>query len=127
MLLSDAIAEQMLDTVITSDVVISLHTADPGSTGANEITGAYRVTIETGEWNAYATVGGAQVVTNANIEEFTDEADAVESVTHFTMCEVDAETFCLSNVLCESKPITTGNVIRIPEGSCTIGRKTSNA
>lgn len=127
MLLSDAIAEQMLDTVITSDVVISLHTADPGSTGENEITGAHRVTIETNEWNAYATVGGARVVTNANIEEFTDEADADETVTHFTMWEADGETFILSNVLSQSQPITTGNPIRIPEGSFTFGMKTSIA
>lgn len=125
MLLSDAIAEQMLDTVITGDVVISLHTADPGDNGANEITGSHRVTIESNEWAAYATVNNARVVTNANVEEFTDEADADEEVTHFTMWEADGTTFILSNTVTNSQEVTTGNPIRIPAGTFTFGMKTT--
>lgn len=125
MLVSNDVAEAMLNTVIVADVVISLHTADPGDNGANEITGAHRVTIESTEWNAYATVSDARVVTNTNVEEFTDEADATETATHFTMWEANGTTFILSNALTSSQSITAGNPIRIPAGSFTFGMMTT--
>lgn len=122
MLLAADKAEDMLDEVTENTTIVSLHTADPGNNGADEITGGHRVTLTGGtDWSAYATVSGARVRTNANEEEFTDEADADETATHFTLWESDGTTFILSNALTNPQAITTGNPILIPEGQFTFG------
>lgn len=127
MLVSATVAEAMLDTVISGDVVISLHTANPGSNGANEITGAHRVTIEDDEWTAYATVGGARVVTNSEEEQFTAAATATETITHYTLWEADGVTFILSNGLTNPQTVQAGNPIRFAAESFTFGLRIAPA
>lgn len=128
MILADALAEAMLDIVVTQTVVISLHTADPGDTGDNEITGSHRITLTAStDWSSYATSSGARVTTNANDEEFTNSASADEEVTHFTMWEDDGTTFLLSNAVTNPQQLTTGNPVSFPAGSFTFGMITDDS
>ncbi len=127
MLVSTATAEAMLDTVISGDVVVSLHTANPGSNGANEIAGGHRVTIEDDEWQEYVTIGGARVARNSEEEEFTDSATATQAITHFTIWRADGTTFVLSNALTNPQTVQASNPIRFPPGSFTFGLRIAPA
>lgn len=126
MRVADTTAEAMLNTTVDADVILSLHTADPGVTGASEATGVGRSTIAAADgWSTYSTAGGARIKTNAAVEEFSASATAAETITHFTLWELDGTTVILSNAVTNSQLTAIGNPVRFPAGSFTFGMKTT--
>lgn len=124
MKVADSYAETAVNTFVDEDVVISLHTADPGLNGANEITGGHRITLtQTTDWNSFVTSNGNRVITNANEEEFTDSASADEIAAYFTIWDATETDAILSAPITNPQTITTGNPIKFPAGSFTFGMK----
>lgn len=76
---ADALKQAIADYVGTLGASISLHSADPGTTGANEIAGggyARKATV----WGAAAIVGGNAVITGST-QQF--DVESGDSATHF--------------------------------------------
>lgn len=116
-----ATVEAMLDVLFANDLIVSLHTDDPGTNGANESTDTLRVTIESDEWNAYETSGNVRRKTNAEEEEFTASATTTEEVTHFGVWAADGTTFMWSDALTNPQTLVSGNPVRFPAGSFFAG------
>lgn len=86
----DAKSEQILALWTGATVYVSLHTADPGKTGASEATGIGRVEILTGDWAAAvadATTGG-RLQDNSSLIDF-GTTSVEETYTHFGFWTAD--------------------------------------
>lgn len=87
----------------TAPVQMSLHTADPGTTGADEISGS-RISVATDSW----TIADQQTTTNARAIDFPQIATTV--VTHLGVWSIDGEFMFgveLSSPIAATLPLQT--------------------
>lgn len=77
-------------------VKVSLHTAEPGDTGANEVAGGSyaRVAVAAADWVSAAPVGGGSATWNAYDISFADMPETV--VTHLGLWSSDGTVFIMS-------------------------------
>lgn len=122
---SDAAINAMLDSVFKvssiawTNVWVSLHTADPGATGANEstVTGYARIDA-TGLFSA--AVAGV-ITNNAIIGEFSGTSGSPQTVTHFGVwTAVSGGTFIVGGTLTPSRPLGPSNGVNIIAGQLTV-------
>jgi len=121
---SNFLENELLDHVFNADYAapattyISLHTADPGETGASEVSGGsyarQGVTRGTG-WNTAAS----GLVDNVNAIQFTD-MPAV-TVTHAGVWDASsAGNFLYGGALSASKSVNSGDTFEFPAGDLNI-------
>lgn len=106
-------------TPLTTTAYVSLHTADPGDTGANEISGS-----------AYARVGpvtfgnagnNPTVASNSAIVTFPAATGAWGTVTHFGVWSAaTAGVFRGSGAVTTPKAVGSGDTARFVAGALTI-------
>ncbi|ORA24885.1 hypothetical protein [Mycobacterium aquaticum] len=72
---TDAMKQAVANYVGTLGADISLHGADPGTTGANEIAGG-GYARKTTAWGAAAIVGGNAVITGSTVQFDVEAGDA---------------------------------------------------
>ncbi len=123
MSLSDTYENSMLDHVVgtttltfVAQIYISLHTADPGETGANEFTdsGYVRQAIN---WNA-ATITGA---TNNGQVTFPAIDDGTVTATHFGLWTAStAGTFIFGDAFGTSKAYVIGATPKVLDTAITV-------
>lgn len=99
---------------VPTNYYISLHSADPGLTGASELTGSgyARVAVSpaTGSWAAPATNGAVREISNAALIVFPTASANWTAATHFGIW--DAATvgnFIRGNILGASKTVLSGD------------------
>lgn len=96
-----------------SGIYVSLHTADPGETGANEVTGG-SYARKTGTWG---TASNGEISITADIE-FGD-MPAV-TVTHVGLFDAStAGNFLWSGALTASQTVDAGQTLRLQSGNLT--------
>lgn len=99
-----------------TNVYISLHTADPGTTGANECTGgSYARQNAT---STFATASNKAIDSNVNLN-WAGMPSA--TVTHIGIWDaVSSGNFLCGGALAASKSVSAGNTFKIPSGSFDI-------
>ncbi len=108
---------------------ISLHSADPGLTGASELTGnAYArmaVSSAVGSWGAPATNGAVRQITNTNLISFPAATPAAWSAaTHFGVWDAaTAGNFIRGNVLDAPKTAGIGDNIKFDPGALILNEQ----
>lgn len=124
MALANSYAESIVALITGQDVEVSLHTADPGKTGANEadITQSNgRVSILTADWNAAVDDGPTTGRLQDNVNELDfGNATADESVTHIFFWESDGTTPIGGFALVDSKTLVTGEPVKMPAGDLDV-------
>lgn len=121
---SDYLEDAVLNSVfrgvafpaVTGSVYISLHTADPGDTGASEVSSATHtwyarvgVTRATGSWSAPANNGGNEQISNAAAITFASPTTTV-TVTHFGVWDAATNgNFLYGGALGTSRNIQNGD------------------
>lgn len=116
--ITDAKAEAILALWTGGTIYASLHTADPGKTGASEATGVGRVQILTGGWNAAVADGG----TGGRLQDNAADVDfgtstAAETYTHFGFWDASSGgTFLGGASLTSSVAVAIGEGIKFPAG-----------
>lgn len=105
---------------------ISLHSGDPGLTGASELSGnGYaRVAIApgTGTWSAPATNGSVREISNAGVVTFPTVTGADwATATHFGVWDASsAGNFIRGAALADPKTAEIGDTISFPIGSLVL-------
>jgi hypothetical protein len=104
---------------------ISLHSADPGLTGANELSGgAYaRVAIApgTGTWSAPATNGSVREISNSGAITFPTATADWTTATHFGVWKASsAGTFVRGAALTASKTVQNGDTASFAAGALVL-------
>jgi len=112
MALSNTQKHAMLDTL--DGKYISLHTGDPSTTGANEVTGgSYARQLE-----ALAAASGGSKTNSGAAIDFTGMPTA--TVTHFGVWDASSGgNFLWGGALIASKSVTSGDTFRFPTSSLT--------
>ena len=123
--MSDYLEEKLLNEVLrnvgytpAATVYLSLHTADPGDTGAGEVAGgAYaRQALSF----AAAVNPGGTCTTNADVTFPTATLDW-GTITHFGVWDAAAAgNFLLSGALDLARMVENGDVFKITSGSLTV-------
>lgn len=110
---------------VPANYYISLHSADPALTGANELTGnAYArvaVATATGSWSAPATNGAVREISNAALIVFPTASANWTAATHFGI--FDAATvgnFIRGNALGASKTVLSGDHAEFAVGALVL-------
>lgn len=117
-------AEEIAQIWTGVDIYVSLHTADPGKTGASESTGLSRVLIATAtDWSAFvddATTGG-RLTDNAVLIDF-GATSVEETYTHFGFWDASSGgTFLGGAQLTASVgPVLIGEGVRFPIGNLDV-------
>lgn len=93
---------------------VSLHSADPGVTGASELSGnAYAraaIAAATGSWAAPATNGAVRQITNAVAVTWAAASGAWTAATHFGIWDaVSAGNFIRGGALAVTKTVQSGD------------------
>lgn len=103
------------DFSIATPVEVSLHTGDPGSTGANEVAGnGYsRVSMATTDWNAPAN--GA--ITNGVRMEWADMPNA--SVSHIGIFDANGN-FIWGGTLSATREVADGQTVVFLDGELEV-------
>lgn len=107
-----------------TNVFISLHTADPADTGANEVTGGNYARIgvaTTTGWNT--TTGGTASSTNVNEIVFpaTGTVTWSATVTHVGIWDaVTAGNLLFNGAISPSKVVSSGDVFKFLAGQLTV-------
>ena len=123
MALSAYLRDKLLDhflkgTAYTAptNIYVSLHTADPGTTGANEAAGgSYARQIGT---SAFAAASAGSKASNAVIE-FAGMPAA--TLTHVGVWDASsAGNFLVGGALSASKTTNSGDTFRLPSGQLTV-------
>lgn len=99
-------------------VVVSLHSADPGITGASELaaTGAYaRAAAEAGVWGSPATGS----IANDGVVTFPTATADWATATHFGVW--DSSGFLWGGALGASRTVTNGTTFSFPVAALTAG------
>lgn len=122
MSISDYLEKKILDKVFrNTDFTVtnpycSLHTADPGETGASEVTGGSYARQLMEMDAAHATNGTTQ---NTNTEDFT--LMPAVTVTHVAFWDASSAGNCLwSGALSASKVVNSGDTFRIVAGALVV-------
>ncbi len=118
----DAKAEAIIALFDSADVYVSLHSADPGKTGANEIagTGYARQVIATATgWTAAAAdvPSGGRVRDNVAKLDFGTAGSAWGTITHLGLWSaVTAGTWVGGASLTTPQTVASGNAVYFPIG-----------
>lgn len=115
-----AAANSILDKIFRNvdftwaTVYVSLHTADPGATGASEVSGGSYA-----RQAAAFDAAGSKATANTDVEDFTS-MPAV-TVTHIGIWEsVTTGVFLLGGILDASKVVGSGDTVRLAAGDLDI-------
>lgn len=115
----DAKSEEILDIWTGTDIYVSLHTGDPGKTGASEATGVGRILITSAtDWNSAVAHGGTggRLIDNSVLIDF-GTSTANETYTHFGFwTAVSGGTFLGGAGLTSSVAVSIGEGVRFPAG-----------
>lgn len=125
MAITDAYAESVIALVTGQDVKVSLHTADPGETGANEAavtsTNGRQDVLSVSGWDAavdHVATGGRSRANAADIN--FGNAPSNETVTHFALWESDNTTYIGGWALTSSRALIATEPVRFPAGALLI-------
>jgi hypothetical protein len=124
--LPDAVSEAIIALYSGIDLYVSLHSADPGKTGASEITGtsyARQLVPTSGGWSAAAAdvTSGGRNESNVAAVDFGTAGSAWGTITHFAVwTAVTAGTFKGGAALTASQTIASGNAVSFPIGDLVI-------
>lgn len=127
---SDYLENELLDHVFgaaafsaPAAIYVSLHTADPGETGANELPGTNgyaRVSVTNNATNFPAATGGAKA-NGTEIAGFAASGGPWSAVTHFGLWDaVTAGNFLGGGALSASKTLTDGDTASFAVGDLDI-------
>lgn len=113
---------------VPANVYVSLHTADPGDTGGNEVatagTGYARVAVAgaAGSWSAPADSGVAKQIANSAAIVFPNATGDWGTVTHFGIWDAaSGGNFLYRGVLAVGRAILAGDVApQFAAGAVTI-------
>lgn len=110
---------------VPTNFYVSLHSADPGLTGASELTGGgyARVAVSpaTGSWSAPATNGANREITNAGAVTFPTATGDWLTATHFGVWDAStAGNFVRGDALADSKTVENGDTATIPVGALAL-------
>ena len=108
--------EELILTTLLTGANISLHTADPGNTGADEVVG-FAYTREA--YGAFSFTGGnpTEAANDAAIE-YPTATGSWGTVTHFGIWQ--GSDFIGGKELVVPKTITTDDIFRFPIGNLTV-------
>lgn len=108
--------EELILTALLTGADISLHTADPGNTGANEVAG-FAYTREA--YGAFTFTGGNPTVAeNDAAIEFPTATGSWGEITHFGIWQ--GTDFVGGKPLAVNKTITLDDIFRFPAGNLTV-------
>jgi hypothetical protein len=116
--MSTAYANKILDALFNNTALaitmpyISLHTADPGTTGASEVTGGSYAR----QAASFGAASGKALATDAAVEFGPMPAC---TVTHYGVWDALAGAFVLGGPLTASKVINSGDTFRFPTSQMT--------
>lgn len=115
----DAVLNLLRGTNVTGfSAYVSLHTADPGNTGANEVTGGSYARQLAG-FGAPADDSGVRAVTNAADIDFTGMP--ATTVTHFAIWNAATSgNSVYKEALATSRTTLAGDVIRLAAGNLKV-------
>lgn len=104
---------------LTTATYVSLHTADPGDTGANEISGSAYARVGT---VAFANAGNnPTVASNSAIVTFPAATGTWGTVTHFGVWDaVSGGNYLGSGAVNTPKPVANGDTARFLANALTI-------
>ena len=112
-----------------SSVYVSLHTADPGDTGASEVSGGSyaraAVSRADASWNAPATSGSGKAITNAGAIAFPTATADWGTVTHVGFWDAaSAGTFIAGGALTSDSICSPVSAIQVLKNRCCACRTT---
>lgn len=104
---------------------LSLHSADPGLTGASELSGngyaRVAVTANTTNWGAPATNGSVRQIANAVAMTFPTASGAWTTATHFGLWDASTTgNFYRGAALTASKTVASGDTASFSVGDLVI-------
>lgn len=104
---------------------ISLHSGDPGLTGASELSGNNyaRVAVApgTGSWSAPATNGSNREISNSNAITFPTASGDWTAATHFGVWDAStAGNFIRGSALAASKTVQSGDTASFAAGALVL-------
>lgn len=107
---------------------VSLHSADPGLTGASELTSGtapgyarVAVTANTTNWSAPATNGSVRQIANAVAIAFATASGAWPTATHFGLWDASTTgNFYRGNALTASKTVASGDTASFAIGDLVL-------
>lgn len=120
---TNAILDAQVANITGVDQWVSLHTADPGLTGANECTVVSRVALATaGGWSAAAAdaTSGGRAQSNANQLNFGNASGSQTLLYAGFWSASSGGTFRGAAPLAASQTTTTGNPVSIPVGDLVV-------
>lgn len=110
---------------------ISLHSADPGDTGASELTGGSyaraSITTDTNNatdvnFNAKGTSGAQRTITNKATITFPTATGNWTNATYFAIWDASSAGNCLfSGTITGGVTVNNGNTLSLVDGNMTIG------
>ena len=111
--------ESAVLTPLTTNAYVSLHTADPGNTGANEISGSGYARYGP---VTFANAGNnPTVASNTAILTFSAATAAWGKISYFGIWDAaTAGNFLGSGALTTPKPVNSGDTARFAAGALTI-------
>src|SRR4051812_9021261 len=97
-------------------VKVSLHTAEPGISGANEVTGGsyVRAQVDTDKWTAPVGIGAGSA--SYNVEDIAYVSMPETTVTHFGIWSNDGTVFIMSAPFNVGQFVTAGATYTILAG-----------
>ena len=115
----DAVLNLLRGTNVTGfSAYVSLHTGDPGNTGASEVTGGTYARQLAG-FDAPVDDSGVRAITNASDIDFTGMPAA--TVTHFAIwTAVTSGNSVYKDALATSRTTLAGDVIRLAAGNLKV-------
>jgi len=119
---SDSVENELLDHILStaawtmpSGAYVSLHTADPGETGVNEVVGGSYG--RQGDTAFDVAASGA----TSNTADITFTSMPACTVTHVGIWEVaSAGTFIAGGIMAPNKPVGAGGTLIIPAGDLDV-------
>lgn len=101
-------------------VKVSLHTAEPGVTGANEVTGGSyaRVQVDTDKWTDPVGIGAGSA--SFNTEDLVYTSMPATTVTHVGLWSNDGTVFIMSVALDSGQAVSVSATFKILAGKLQI-------
>lgn len=114
-----SVGESAILTPLTTTAYVSLHTADPGNTGANEISGSGYARL--GPVTFVNAGNNPTVSSNSAILTFAAATGAWGTISHFGIWDaLTAGNNRGSGALATPKPVNNGDTARFAAGALTI-------
>jgi hypothetical protein len=110
-----------------ANIFVSLHSADPLDTGADELTSSYayaRVSTAPGDWNGYVTSGTALLVTNSGDITFPEASggnwNGGAAIGWFGLWDAGSSgNFVAGGTISPTKIVNVGDVLKFVGGTPT--------